>query len=169
MRADMDIKFLSGVGEKRASLLATELGIRTVGDLLHHYPHRYIDRTKIYRIGSLSEENSSTFVQLRGRIIGKAFLGEGRKQRLTATLADSSGQIELVWFQQTKWVEKQLEVGREYLVLGKPSFFGGKSSIVHPELETVEKFLARGNLGMQGVYSTTERLSSVGLASKGIY
>ncbi len=169
MRADMDIKFLSGVGEKRASLLATELGIKTVGDLLHHYPHRYIDRTKVYRIASLSEENSTSYVQLRGRIIGKAFLGEGRKQRLSATLADSTGQIELVWFQQIKWVEKQLEVGREYLILGKPTFFGSKPNMVHPEVETVEKFLSRGNLGMQGVYSTTERLSSIGLASKGIY
>ena len=169
MRADMDIKFLGGVGEKRAALLASELGIKTVGDLLHHYPYRYIDRTKVYRIGSLSEENSSTFVQLRGRILGKAFLGEGRKQRLTAILSDSSGQMELVWFQRTKWVAEQLEVGREYLVLGKPSFFGSKPNIVHPEIETVEKFLSRGNLGMQGVYSTTERLTSVGLASKGLY
>lgn len=169
MRADMDIKFLGGVGEKRAALLASELGIKTVGDLLHHYPYRYIDRTKVYRIGSLSEENSSTFVQLRGRILGKAFLGEGRKQRLTAILSDSSGQMELVWFQRTKWVAEQLEVGREYLVLGKPSFFGGKPNIVHPEIETVEKFLSRGNLGMQGVYSTTERLTSVGLTSKGLY
>ncbi|MBO7300651.1 MAG: ATP-dependent DNA helicase RecG [Tidjanibacter sp.] len=169
MRADMDIKFLSGVGEKRASLLATELGIKTVGDLLHHYPHRYIDRTKVYRIASLSEENATSYVQLRGRIIGKAFLGEGRKQRLSATLADSTGQIELVWFQQIKWVEKQLEVGREYLILGKPTFFGSKPNMVHPEVETVEKFLSRGNLGMQGVYSTTERLSSIGLASKGLY
>ena len=169
MRADMDIKFLPGVGEKRAALLASELGIRSVGDLLHHYPYRYIDRTKIYRIGELSEDNASSFVQLRGRIVGKAFLGEGRKQRLTATLADSTGQLELVWFQQTKWVDKQLELGREYLVLGKPSFFGGKANIVHPEIETVEKFLSRGNLGMQGVYGTTERLTSAGLASKGIY
>ena len=147
MRADMDIKFLPGVGEKRAALLSSELGIKTVGDLLHYYPYRYIDRTKVYRIASLSEENSNAFVQLRGRIVGKAFLGEGRKQRLSATLADSTGQIELVWFQQTKWVEKQLEVGREYLVLGKPTFFGSKPNIVHPELETVEKFLSRGNMG----------------------
>ncbi len=169
MRADMEIKFLPGVGEKRAALLASELGIRSVGDLLHHYPYRYIDRTKTYRIGELSEDNAASFVQLRGRIVGKAFLGEGRKQRLSATLSDSSGQIELVWFQQTKWVDKQLELGREYLVLGKPSFFGGKANIVHPEIETVEKFLSRGNLGMQGVYGTTERLTSAGLASKGIY
>ena len=169
MRADMEIKFLAGVGERRASLLSTELGIRCVGDLLHHYPHRYIDRTKVYRIAELREENSLSMVQLRGRIVGKAYLGEGRKQRLTATLVDSTGEIELVWFQRTTWVEKQLEVGREYILLGKPTFFGGKPNIVHPELETVEKFLSRGNLGMQGVYGTTEKLTAVGLGSKGLY
>lgn len=165
----MEIKFLAGVGERRASLLSTELGIRCVGDLLHHYPHRYIDRTKVYRIAELREENSLSMVQLRGRIVGKAYLGEGRKQRLTATLVDSTGEIELVWFQRTTWVEKQLEVGREYILLGKPTFFGGKPNIVHPELETVEKFLSRGNLGMQGVYGTTEKLTAVGLGSKGLY
>lgn len=165
----MEIKFLAGVGERRASLLSTELGIRCVGDLLHHYPHRYIDRTKVYRISELREENGLSMVQLRGRIVGKAYLGEGRKQRLTATLVDSTGEIELVWFQRTTWVEKQLEVGREYILLGKPTFFGGKPNIVHPELETVEKFLSRGNLGMQGVYGTTEKLTAVGLGSKGLY
>ena len=101
---------MSGVGERRAALLATELGIRTVGDLLHYYPFRYIDRTKVYRIGELTEENSSTFVQLRGRIVGYAYLGDGRKQRLSVTLGDSTGQIEMVWFQGAKWIEKRIEV-----------------------------------------------------------
>jgi len=169
MRADMEIKFLSGVGERRAALLTMELGIRTVGDLLHYYPFRYIDRTKVYRIGELTEENSSTFVQLRGRIVGYAYLGDGRKQRLSVTLGDSTGQIEMVWFQGAKWIEKRIEVGREYMVLGKPTYFNGKANLVHPEIELVEKFLARGNFGMQGVYGTTERLTSAGLGSKGIY
>lgn len=169
MRADMDIKFLSGVGEKRAQLLATEAGIRTVGDLLHYYPHRYIDRTKVFRIGSLTEEQSNVHVQLRGRITGFAYLGEGPKKRLSVSLSDGSGVAELIWFQRTTWIEKQLEVGREYMVLGKPTFFRGEVSIVHPEIELVEKFLSRGNLGMQGVYSTTEKLTAIGLGSKGIY
>ena len=169
MRADMDIKFLSGVGEKRAQLLASELGIRTVGDLLRHYPYRYIDRTKVYRVGELSEEHANAYVQLRGRIMGYAYIGEGPKKRLSVTLSDPSGQAELLWFQRTSWVEKRLEVGREYIVLGKPSFFRGEVSMVHPDLELVESFLSRGQLGMQGVYSTTEKLSAVGLGSKGLY
>lgn len=169
MRPDMEIKFLSGVGEKRAQLLASEVGIRTVGDLLHYYPYRYIDRTKVYKIASLAEEQANTHVQLRGRVTGFAYLGEGPKKRLSVSLSDGTGVAELLWFQRTAWIEKQLEVGREYMVLGKPSFFRGEVSIVHPEIELVEKFLSRGNLGMQGVYSTTEKLTAIGLGSKGIY
>lgn len=165
----MEIKFLAGVGDKRASLLATELGIRTVGELMHYYPYRYIDRTKIYSIASVTEEQSNTIIQLRGKILGYAILGERRKQRLSVTFADHTGQMELVWFQNAKWVEKKIEVGREYIVLGKPSFFNGKANMVHPDLELVENFLSRAVGGMQGVYGTTERLTAVGLGSKGIY
>ena len=56
---DNDIKFLTGVGEARANLLRTELGIRTVGDLLRHYPYRYIDRTRFYRIGEIRDDSLS--------------------------------------------------------------------------------------------------------------
>ncbi len=169
MRADMEIKFLNGVGTKRASLLASELGIRTVGDLLHYYPYRYIDRTKLYRIGEIGEQHSTSYVQIRGRLVGKAFLGEGRKQRLTATIADNTGQMELVWFQRSKWIDEQLSLGTEYVVLGKPTFFGSRVSLVHPDVESVERYLSRGNLGMQGVYGTTEKLTAAGVSSKVIY
>ena len=84
---------MSGVGEKRAQLLASEVGIRTVGDLLHYYPYRYIDRTKVYKIASLTEEQSNTHVQLRGRVMGFAYLGEGPKKRLSVSLSDGTGVV----------------------------------------------------------------------------
>ena len=52
---DNDIKFVAGVGEARARLLEKELGISTLGDMLCHYPFRYIDRTRIYRIDQIAE------------------------------------------------------------------------------------------------------------------
>ena len=64
---DNDIQFLSGVGERRARLLRSELGIRTLGDLLYHFPFRYIDRSRIWRIGELRDD-SLTYVQLQVRI-----------------------------------------------------------------------------------------------------
>ena len=51
-----DIKFVKGVGPKRAAVLSAELGIKSVGDLLRHYPSHYVDRTKIYPISSFEGE-----------------------------------------------------------------------------------------------------------------
>ena len=163
-----DIKYVAGVGEARAKALQKELGIATVGDLLYHFPFRYIDRTKIYRIGEIGA-SEQTLVQFRGRVVGVAYAGAGRKQRFTATVADATGRAELVWFQGIKWIEKRIETGREYLVFGRPSFFRNELSLVHPDVETVEKALSRrAESTLQGIYSSTERLSSL-LGAKGFY
>ncbi len=165
---DNGIQFVGGVGEARARLLERELGIRTLGDMLSHYPFRYIDRTKIYRIDEITE-GDATLVQLRGRVTGVSYAGEGRKRRFTAVVSDGTGLAELVWFQGIKWIEKRIEVGREYLIFGRPSFFKGELSMVHPEVETIEKaFSRKAESGLQGIYSTTEKLSST-LGTKGLY
>ena len=149
---DNDIKFVAGVGEARAKLLERELGIRTLGDMLSHYPFRYIDRTRIYRISEITEAAGLSYVQFRARITGVAYAGTGRKRRFTAFAQDPTGQAELVWFQGVKWIEKRIEVGREYLVFGRPSFYRGELSVAHPELETMEQALSRkAESGMQGM------------------
>ena len=163
-----DIKYVAGVGEARARLLDKELGIRTVGDLLDHFPFRYIDRTRIYRIAEITDE-APTLVQLRVRVTGTAYAGTGRKRRFTAFVQDATGQAELVWFQGIKWIEKRVEVGREYLVFGRPSFYRGQLSMAHPELETMEQYLSRrAESGMQGIYPSTERISTM-FGTKGMY
>ena len=164
---DNEVKFVAGVGEARAKLLERELGIRTVGDLLSHYPFRYIDRTKTYRIGEITEEIS--LVQFRARVTGTAYAGAGRKRRFTAYVQDPSGRGELAGFRGIKWIEKRIEVGREYLVFGRPSFYRSELSMAHPELETIEQALSRKpESGMQGIYPSTEKLSNV-LGTKGMY
>lgn len=166
---ESDVKFVPGVGEARARLLEKELGIRTLGDLLWHFPYRYIDRTKIYRIGEIAEGEGSALVQFRARVTGISYAGAGRKRRFVAAVSDATGSAELTWFQGIKWIEKRIEVGREYLVFGRPAFYRGALSMVHPEVETVEKALTRrAESGMQGIYSTTERLSST-FGTKGFY
>ena len=147
---DNDIKFVSGVGEARARLLDKELGIRTLGDMLRHYPFRYIDRTKVYRIAEITDD-APTLLQFRARVTGVAYAGTGRKRRFTAYVSDPTGSAELVWFQGIKWIEKRVEVGREYLIFGRPSFYRGELSMAHPELETMEQALSRkAESGMQG-------------------
>ena len=166
---DNNVKYVAGVGEARAKLLEKELGILSIGDLLRHYPFRYIDRTKIYSIGELNENMNSSLVQLRARVTGIGYAGSGRKQRFSAFVSDSTGSAELIWFQGIKWIEKSIEVGREYLIFGRPSFFRGEVSLVHPELDLVEKALSRkSHSGMQGIYPSTEKIGST-LGAKGFY
>ena len=151
-----DVKFLKGMGPKRAELLAKELGIYTVGDLLRHYPYKYIDRTKIYNISEI--DDSQSYIQLRGRIT--AFRKEGAKyrQRLLATFSDRTGTIELVWFQGVKWAEKSYEIGVEYIVFGRPALYGRKFTIAHPEMEKAALFETSVGASLYPQYSLTEKL-----------
>ncbi|MDO4757826.1 MAG: ATP-dependent DNA helicase RecG [Rikenellaceae bacterium] len=164
-----DIKYVAGVGEARARLLERELKICTVGDLLNHYPFRYIDRTRIYPIHEVTDAAQLTYVQIRARVMSIGYAGEGRKKRFTAYAQDATGRVELVWFQGIKWIEKKIEVGREYLIFGRPSFYRGMLQLAHPELETMEQHLSRkAESGMQGIYPSTEKISS-SLGTKGFY
>ena len=166
---DNSIKFVQGVGEARAKLLEKELGIVTMRDMLYHFPFRYIDRSRTYKVSEVTEDNASAYIQLRLRVVGKSFAGEGRKQRFTVYAADETGRVELIWFRGIKWIEKMIEHNREYIVFGRPSFFRGEMSLIHPEIEVVEKALSRKKeSGLQGIYSTTEKLTS-SLGAKGLY
>ena len=165
---DYDIKYLPGVGERRAALLASELNVRTFGDLLYYFPFRYIDRTRLFRIGEIGGEVPA-YIQIRARITGMAYEGEGRKRRLRVFASDGTGSADLVWFSGTKWIEKRIEVGREYIIFGRPNLFRGELSFVHPEIDLVEKLINRPGGGLQGVYSSSEKLNNAQLGTKGIY
>lgn len=162
-----DIKFLTGVGPKRAELLLKELNIKTFRDLLYYFPFRYVDRTKIYSISEL--EPTMSYIQLRGKIIKFTEVGEkGPSKRLIATFRDPSGVMDLVFFQGIKWYKEKLKLHTEYIVFGKPSVFNQTLNIVHPEVElaTEESPVYLGN--MMGVYSGTEKLRNSGLGNKQI-
>jgi ATP-dependent DNA helicase RecG len=164
---DTTIEFLKGVGPKRAELLQKELGVYTYADLLSYYPFRYIDRTKYYKINELDPE--LPYVQILGRITSKETIGEKHKKRIVARLTDDTGTIELVWFQSLKWVDEHVMRGKVYIVFGKPFVFNGSYSISHPDLETYPRPLTvTGNLTLQPVYNTTEKLKKFSVDSKAI-
>ena len=148
---DNDIKFVAGVGEARARL-DWGLGIRTVGDLLAHYPFRYIDRTRIYRIAEITDTAGLTCVQFRARVLGSPTPGPVANAGLRFRFRTLRvGRTHLVSGGSSG--SRKIEVGREYLVFGRPNFFRGELSIAHPELETVEQALSRkAESGMQGIY-----------------
>ena len=164
---DNSVKFVPGVGEVRAKLLEKELGIVTIGDLLSFYPFRYVDRTKIHSIAEITSAMETSLVQVRARITGVAYSGTGRKQRFTAFASDATGSVELTWFRGIKWVEKSVEVGREYIIFGRPTLYRGEVQFAHPELELVERAMSREDrYAMQGIYSSTEKIAST-LGAKG--
>ncbi len=163
---DNSVKYTPGVGEARAKLLEKELGIISVGDLLRFYPFRYVDRSRIYSIAEIGPEMDSTIVQVRARITGVAYSGTGRKQRFSAFASDATGSTELTWFRGIKWVEKSVEVGREYIIFGRVSFYRGEVQFTHPELELLERAMNRSRSALQGIYSSTEKIAS-SLGAKG--
>jgi ATP-dependent DNA helicase RecG len=164
---DTAIEFLKGVGPKRAEVLQKELGIFTYRQLLDHFPFRYIDRTRFYKIKELHPD--LPFVQIVGRITRKDVIGEKQKKRLVARLSDETGSIELVWFQSLKWVDENVSTGKVYIVFGKPNVFNGSFSISHPDLENYPRpATVTGNLTLQPVYNSSEKLKKFLLDSKGI-
>ena len=128
-----DIKYLQGVGPQRAELLANELNIRTLGDLLSYYPYKYVDRSRIYRISELS--SNMPYIQVCGEILSFEQLGEGGAKRLIAHFSDGSGVIDLIWFQGIKYAVKNYDCHKPYIVFGKPTVFNGRIQVAHPEIE----------------------------------
>ena len=161
------IEYLKGVGPHRADVLRKELAIHNYQDLLQHYPFRYIDRTKFYKISELNDDLPA--IQLIARIVTVETVGEKNKKRLIAQIKDDTGSMELVWFQAIKWLEKTIKPGLVFIVFGKPSTFNNKTTISHPEMELFNPSARKtGNLTLQPVYGSTEKLKLFSLDSKGI-
>src|SRR5438034_6246104 len=127
------IEYLKGVGPLKADLLKKELGIFTFRDLLEHFPFRYVDRTKFYKVKELTAD--MPYVQVRGVLKSLGEQGEKSKRRLVAKLQDETGSLELVWFKGLKWISQSLKLNSEYVVFGKPTAFKNSVNIVHPEME----------------------------------
>jgi RecG-like helicase len=160
-----DIKYLQGIGPKRAELLNKELGIFTFKDLLYFFPFRYVDRSKVYTIKELLP--SMAYIQVRGKITSINIVGETPKnKRLIATLQDPTGRIELIFFKGLKWMQEKLKIGTEYIAFGKPQEFNGSINMVHPELNLPTDEILYGGSTMMGVYSSTEKLKNNGIGNK---
>lgn len=157
-----DIKFLPGVGPHRAEILEKELGIRSFKDLLYHFPYKYVDRSRIYKIGEI--DGSMPYIQLKGQILSFETFGEGRQRRLVAHFSDGTGVADLVWFQGIKFITGKYKCREEYIVFGKPSIFGGRVNIAHPDIESTEG-MTLSAMGLRPYYNTTERMKKMNISS----
>jgi len=161
---DKDIKYLPGVGPKRAELLQEECDISSYGDLLYYFPYKYIDRSKFYKISEITANHQN--IQIKGHIQSFDIAGKANKTRLVAYFTDGEQALELVWFKKISWIRQSLKLNKEYVVFGKPSFFKGKINIVHPEIEDFETFQKRIQQGLQPFYNTTEKMKKQYINSK---
>ena len=161
------------MGPKRAQLLESELGISTVGDLVHLYPFRYIDRSSIVPIASVQPELAQ--VQVRATVTRvRLFAKNGAElppeklkynavHRMSAMVSDVSGEMEMVFFKGVKWMHQRLVPGSTFIFFGKPALFNNRLNMVHPEVDAPDG----GTTGvLTGVYTSTEKLKTGGITGR---
>lgn len=158
----IDIKYIKGIGPERARLLEKELGMRSVYDLVRHYPSGYSDRSTVYKISQFAGDMPS--VQVRGRFINFTVQGEGSRMRLTALFTDGTATLEVAWFKGIRQIKDAYSPGKDYVLFGKPTVFGGRWQMVHPEIDPGDR--ADEPQGFSGVYPLTERLRQRGVSSR---
>lgn len=156
---ETDIKYLKGVGDKRAKTLEAEMEIRTFGDLLKTFPYRYVDTSRFYRISEFSGEMPS--VQVLGRFIGFQTEGEGLRQRLKAIFSDGRSLMEVVWFSRIQFFQKAYKPGVDYILFGKPTYYKGWQ-MAHPEVSAYDA--AKPPQGFKGIYSLPDKLRKRGFS-----
>ena len=162
---DRSVAHLKGIGPAKANLLAEELQLRTLGDLLHAYPFRYVDRTKFHRIIDIMPQDGN--VQIKGHLKTLSVKGAGRALRLVGRIRDESGAaLELVWFRGIRVLERMFKIGEEYIVYGLVQEFNGSLSITHPEMELASRAPTDVST-FEPVYGSTEKLNKRGLDARG--
>lgn len=159
-----EIKYLKGVGPKRAELLEKELGLHNLEELIHFYPFRYVDKTSICRIADVAQALAS--IQVKGKVESRQLSGEGKAKRLSVIVSDDSGAMEMVFFKGLKWNYEKLLPGKTFIFFGKPSEFNGKYNMVHPEVDEPAANPSGINAHLVGVYPSTEKLKNAGITGK---
>ena len=161
---DQDIMYLPGVGPHKKELLSKELGVKSWGDLLAYFPYKYVDRSHIYPIRELTAD--MPFVQIRARILSYEEYEMGpRKKRVVGHASDGMGVVDLVWFSGAQYVYKNYKVGEEFIIFGKPTVYGGRIQIAHPDMDRVED-LQLSQMGLQPYYNTTELMKKRSMTSR---
>ena len=164
MNLNNPIYYIRGISNARASKLTSEIGLRTINDLLHFFPYRYIDRTKFHKINELV--NNTSEVQIIGAITDVKTIKQKTGTRLIARFQDETGFLELVWFKGHKWIKDSLKINTQYVIYGKLNHFNGMFSIVHPEMDILSDYKAKLQTKLQPIYSSTDKLVNSGVSNK---
>ncbi|MDR2408681.1 MAG: ATP-dependent DNA helicase RecG [Bacteroidales bacterium] len=164
---DISVEFLKGIGTKRAELLKKELNVFTYYDLLQYYPYKYVDKSKFYTIAEI-QNYPNTHIQIKGYITDMSIAGQNKGKRLVANFQDTTGRIQLVWFNNIKYIQESLKRNTSYIVFGKPVLFNNSLNITHPEIRAENKENTQAFIPFQPLYHTSEKMKKNGLDSKKI-
>ena len=173
-----DIQYLKGVGPKRALLLGSELGVKSVSDLIRIYPFRYVDRSSVIPIAAV--RSTAAMVQIRAVVVSATLLDRAGSvlepadgqirfnavHRFSVMVADESGMMEMVFFKGIKYLWTKLQPGKVFIFFGKPSLYGGKFNMVHPEIDDPGAGATQPMASMTGIYPSTEKLRNAGVTAK---
>ena len=158
-----DITYLKGVGPQRGNALK-KYGIENVGQLLHHYPRRYLDRTNIKYIREVKIGEEAVII---GKIASFGMQQSRRRRFFQLTLNDPTGYLTCVWFNSISWIIDKFQIGDSIAVFGKIEFRKG-FQIIHPEFDILEEGEDPVNTGkILAQYPSTAGLKAVGLEGRG--
>lgn len=157
------ITYIPGIGPSRAKTLEAELGIKTWHDLLYTFPYKHIDRSRLYKIKELTTE--MPFVQVLGQFLSFEEAGLGRKHHLTGHFWDGEMFLDVTWFHGIRFIKQSVKLRRDYILFGRPGVYGGRLSVIHPDLDKPES-MTLSKMSMQPYYSTTERMKKAGMTSR---
>ena len=132
--ANLDTKLVDVIGDRTAKVVATELGYKTVGDFLHHYPRRYVKRGELTNIAELREGEDAT-VLAKVHSVKSRRMANRKQVIVEVMIEDNNGaKMSLTFFNQA-WREREMRIGRQGLFAGKIGTFKNVKQLAHPELE----------------------------------
>jgi len=123
-----------GKGPEAHVVLADGLGIETVGQLLHHYPRRYIDRSLVLPIGSLAIDSSATVIATVAKVAKRQT--RRRQTMVVVTIADGTGSLDLTFFNQP-WAASIYRQGVEVAVSGIVQLYRGRLQLANQDIEVL--------------------------------
>ncbi|WP_407476509.1 ATP-dependent DNA helicase RecG [Elizabethkingia anophelis] len=162
MELSTPIEYLKGIGPERAKLIKNVLDLHKVEDFLTFYPIRYIDKSKLYKVGELREINNE--IPLKGRITDIQEVAYAKGRRMVAKFRDETGTMELVWFKYSKWLKEQIPLNTEVIIFGRVQIFNNVFSMPHPEIEKNEN--KENSPTLLPVYSSSEKLTKRGINNR---
>ena len=160
---ETDIIYIKGVGPARGKVLKKN-NLNTVGNLLYHFPRRYLDRTNIKTIKNLRIGDEAVIL---GKVDAFGIKPAKKRRFFQLIISDSTGSLNCVWFRGISWISDKFQIGDAIAIFGKVEFYNGLK-IIHPEFDLLDEEDPVNTQKIIPLYPSTQELKSVGLDTRGL-